>query len=525
MPIIEVKNLERLHSEDILLEDAGALIKAGQKIGNTAPELAKHKCSVYKVISLSREEKERLLIDGNIGKNIGSYISQRKSVRIASLRDRLRGIMLELYSPFDESQALFNIPGKKSHIENEALLENSIDAIYRLEISAGANRIINKYKFKFVHEILREIYEMADAGKPREPGETARHGFIPRVSFFTIRLGSKYDGGRFSMLGDATVNQAIDTALFFLYAIINLNKRRIMQGCPVTEDRFDPEKHTDSTTRYQYKKDLIIDAAAGILLHNLGFSHTSIHSIISSKPVITEWGRDSKEIIRKVQRHINVSRNLLEEIEISSISRMMVSLQKDYPDGSGFPYLNSNKFKHEFLRLFQIIDFYDQMTNPVCCPTVYSRMDVLNYIENNSGKYNHNGSKFKPCKRFDIEMLNEFKTILAMYEAGEKIYLYDKANRSQHLYVGKVHSYLASHIPLISILKDEKKNREYKDGQLFFYIPESEVYLKQNGRLVKKKLPFIANLTIIDKNLDPGDMEKYEDLLYGKKRPVAKSFQ
>ncbi|MBN1646680.1 MAG: hypothetical protein JW874_01490 [Spirochaetales bacterium] len=525
MPIIECKNLERLHSEDILIEDAGPLIKAGQKIGGRAEELARHKAGVYKVISLTKEEKDRLLIDDSVEKNIQEKINRRNSGRMHQLRDRLRELLLDLHTPFDEQQSLFSIPGKKSHIEADALLENEVDTLYRLEITAGANRIINKYKYKFITDVLREIYELLDKFKLREKGQREAKGLMPRATMYSIRLNSRYEGERFSMLGDSTVNQAIDTTLCFLYAAINLNKARTAQGAPLSEDRFDPDKHTDANTKYQYKKELLVDAAAGILIHNIGFSHAGIHRLFSAKPVMAEWSNDSKERIRKIQRHINVAKNLVDSLDISSITKMMVNLQRDYPDGTGFPYLNSNKYKHEFLRLFQIIDFYDQMTNPFCCPTVYSRQDVLEYIEKNSGKYIHNSYKFEASPRFDIDLFEEFLNILAMYEPGEKVYLYDRKNRSQHLFVGKVHSYTDSYIPLISILKDEKKNREYKDGQIFFSIPSSEAWLRQDGGLTRQKFNWVKDLIIIDKNLDPGNMNEYEDLFYGKIRPVSKHYK
>lgn len=525
MPIIECKNMERLHSEDILLEDAGPLIKAGQKVGKKVGELTKHKAGVYKVISLSKEEKDRLVIDNTIEEQIAAFIKKRTSARLYVLKERLKEIILELHSPFNENLPLFNIPGKKGHLQLDGMLENELDSLYRLQVSAGSNRIINKYKLKFAIEVLKEIYEIIDHFKPRELGEREAKGLMPRVNLFSIRLNSKYDGGRFSMLGNSTIHQAVDTAILFLYTMTNINKQRILQGAPLSEDRFDPDKHTDSKTKYQYRKGLIVDAAVGIMLHNIGFSHSSIHEIVSAKSVVTEWGNDSKEKIRKIQRNINVSKHILDAIEISSISKMMVSLQRDYPDGTGFPYLNSNKFKHEFLRIFQIIDCYDQMTNPFCGPTVYCRQDVINHIEKLSGEYVHNSHKFEACSRFDIEMLNEFKNILAMYELGEKIYLYDKTSRSQHLFVGKIHSYLDSDIPLISILKDEKKNKEYTDGQVLFYIPRGEAYFKINGKLSRKQFPWISNLVIVDKSVDPGNINEYEDLLYGKARVIAKHYR
>ena len=64
----------------------------------------------------------------------------------------------------------------------------------------------------------------------------------------------------------------------------------------------------------------------------------------------------------------------------------------------------------------------------------------------------------------------------------EKVYLYEKGKHNQHIFVGKVVSYPNSHDPLISILKDERKGKEYRDGSLFMHIPSSSMMVMKNGK-------------------------------------------
>ena len=95
-----------------------------------------------------------------------------------------------------------------------------------------------------------------------------------------------------------------------------------------------------------------------------------------------------------------VCTHLLDRQDISSISRMMCSMRRRYPDGSGIPPLNENKLLHEFVRMYQVIDFY----------------------------------------RFESKLVKEFLQVLKPYERGEKVYLYASGKRNEHLFVGRVFS-------------------------------------------------------------------------------------
>jgi hypothetical protein len=127
----------------------------------------------------------------------------------------------------------------------------------------------------------------------------------------------------------------------------------------------------------------------------------------------------------------------------------MVSLQADFPDGSGFPPPNENRFLHEFVRLFHIISYYDELTNPAVFSSVFARFDALTYLEHYIGEYRYNRERFSAQAKFDAHLLKEFTSMLAPRLAGEKVHLYKRSNRSSRLFTGRVHSYLGSYLPLV----------------------------------------------------------------------------
>ncbi|KKK77973.1 hypothetical protein LCGC14_2848210, partial [marine sediment metagenome] len=200
--------------------------------------------------------------------------------------------------------------------------------------------------------------------------------------------------------------------------------------------------------------------------------------------------------------------------------------QYEYADGTGYPPINDNKFLHEFIRLFQLVDFYDEMTNPAIGRVPYSRMDVLGYIDDNAGVYKFNREKVAPQKRFDKILFNEFLELLAPYDIEEKLYVYTNANAGENIFVGRVHSYLQSHIPLISILKDERNGKQYPSGQLLMFIPAGLIMQAKGGKILKKTpLDWLKDLKIYDKMVDPGDISAFYDNISGKLRVLSKRWR
>jgi hypothetical protein len=325
-------------------------------------------------------------------------------------------------------------------------------------------------------------------------------------------------------VGNALPWQMVDCALYFLVTMININKKRSVRGYPLSEARFDPATKTSDTTVYQYRQEYIVEAAMGVLLHGIGFSHASVHRLLSTKPLLDGDDNVTRKKIRTLQRNINVARNLLRNrSDLSSISRMMVAMQKEYPDGTGFPPLNENRFIHEFIRLMHIITTYDELTNPVLSKVAYSRMDVIDYLLKHSGPYEYEGEKFVKQKRFDRSLLLEFLDMLAPFELGEKVYLFMPGSSDVPRFVGRVFSYVDSYIPLISILHDERNGKRYHYGQLLFHIPRSLAMVMEQGKVKKKNtIEWIGKLSIHDVSVNPGTIDEYNDYIFGKERALAR---
>ncbi|MBI9099954.1 MAG: hypothetical protein JEY91_15845, partial [Spirochaetaceae bacterium] len=155
----------------------------------------------------------------------------------------------------------------------------------------------------------------------------------------------------------------------------------------------------------------------------------------------------------------------------------------------------------------------------------YSRIDVIDYMIEHSGEYIYNGESFHRQPRFDSELLQEFLNVLAPFAINEKVYLYEKGKHNIPLFVGKVVSYPDSYIPMISLLKDEKNGKEYRDGSVFLHIRSSSLYLKKEGKTEQKKFPWIKDLVIYDKKVDAGDLKDYSDPIFGEERVLHKRFR
>lgn len=526
MPSIERKSIDRIRAGDRLLVDAGVFAKAGQPITEkTIQLLARHKITYVPTISPTYEEKESMdekaaevFIQKEIEKVGGIFSEQRRK-----LYEKCKSML----QPFSEADKIFWEHGKKKQITEGILLERNPGSLYQPDINAGSNVLLTQNDFRFLYENMVGAYNRLSKLTRIDAETRGQKNRIPRQGYHTIRLQSYYDGGRLSTIGDAMVYHALDTALVFLVTMVNINKKRTVAGFPLSEERFDPDKSHEETSVFRYQPEMIIETAAGILLHTFGLLHSKIHEAVSSKPLLSRDDSKGLQIVRLLQRNINVVHNLFRERrEISSLSRMVASMQNEYPDGTGFPPPNENKFIHEFIRLYQIIDTYDELTNPVLRKSPYSREDVISYLKANSGPYEYNREKFSPSPRFDETLLEEFLQVLAPYLAGEKVYLYLPDNKSSSAFVGRVYSYLDSHVPLISILKDERRNKTYRFGQMLFYIPTGNAIVMDKGKVTKKlKIAWVANLKIYDKSIDPGDMASYSDIIYGKERPLSRRQQ
>ncbi|MCK4543511.1 MAG: hypothetical protein KAU17_14870 [Spirochaetales bacterium] len=529
MPSIERKSLDRISRGDRLLIDAGGFAKAGKPLNDRMIQLlARYRVTWVPVLSLSYEEKQPHLRDIEadpayedrlIADSLRNLREPFSSVRFRML-DKLRSI----YSPFSEEAKSFQVRGKKKHITRDILLERNPGPLYQPDIDAGSEAIISQAHVSYLKEALTHIYSQLEQMTVRDPETKGKKNRIPLQNYHSIRLQNFYDIHRLSSLGDAVPWHVLDTACYFLATIVNLNKKRIIKGIPVSETRFDPTKSSDLNQEYQYHQEMIIDATLGILLHSIGLSHDSVARTISAKPVYDCGTPACRKQRKTVQRSHFVTKNLLRNRhDLSAITRMMVSLERDYPDTTGYPPPFENRFLHEFVRLFHIIDFYDEMTNPIIHKHPYCRMQVIDYMQSLSGPYEYSTTKIQNLLRFDEKLLEEFLSLLAPYDIGEKVSLGPEENPSECYFVGQVFSCSDSWFPIISILKDERLNRKYNYGSLLFHIPASTALYVEKGKITKRvRLPWMQKLKIRDQGIGPGDIRSFRDPVFGGQRPLSK---
>ncbi|MFW5769322.1 MAG: hypothetical protein ACOCYA_04620, partial [Spirochaetota bacterium] len=360
MPSIEPKSIDRIKPGDRLLTDAGVFAKAGTPIDErTIRLLARHKITYVPTVSLTYEEQDREdFTEEKIQEYLAKSIASSRG-RFAADRERLTEKLKSIYVPFHEDEKIFHESGKKKQLTGGVLLEKEPGPLYQPDIDAGSLALLSQNDVRYLHELVTGVYNALSKLTRIAPDTRGQKNRIPRGHSPSIRLHSAYDGERLSTLGDAFVHHAVDTAILYLVTLVNINKKRITEGCPLSADRFDPDKGYDETSKFQYREDLIIESTLGILLHALGWFQSDIHKLVSSKPLLSRKDQRGIKQVRLLQRNIYVVRNLLRNRhDISSLSRMMVALQRDYPDGTGFPPPNTNRFHHEFVRLFQIASFY-----------------------------------------------------------------------------------------------------------------------------------------------------------------------
>lgn len=524
MPSIELKSIDRVGEGERLLLDAGVYAKAGTPADERIiKHLGRHRVRVVPTLSLSYEEQKSEKDEDQL---IREFLESQNGP-FSTVRIRLYEKLKSCYVPFSEADGAFQNPGKKKQIVKGVLLEPRPEKLYLADIDAGSRAILPEASVRYLRDALTSLYAMLSKLTVRNRETRGKKRRIPRIGYHTIRLQTRFDGDRIATVGDAHVHHALDCACYFLTAMININKERILAGAPLTEKRFDPNSSVEKDTLFQYSQDFIVDASLGVLLHALGFSQAEVHRTVSTSTLIDGVSAAEQRRIKTLQRNVTVVKNLIRDRhDISSITRMLLLMQKLFPDGSGYPPPNENRHLHEFVRLFQLIAAYDELTNPVTSHTPFSRMEVIQHLRRNSGAYLYDRERFTPQARYDASLLEGFLQILAPYEAGEKVYLYNGDRRNAFLFVGRVHSYLEEPIPLISILKDERSGKTYPFGRLVFHIPSASGFFMEKGKVIKRiQAEWIGKLQIHDRMLNPGRMSEYQDLLYGNEMPLAKGLR
>lgn len=527
MPLIERKSIERLTPNEILYTNAGSLLKAGQPVSDhVIGELAKRRVPYVETGRATKEEIHAAGGDRSTATEaLCRLISSNQRREFHTLRERLIENLKTIYLPYSEEDRSFQGRSRKKQISRGDLLEKNLNPLIRDDTEAGSAAVVDANVLRFTREFINSFYAFLADREPLTPETRKKRKVIQRLHLSSVRLHTHFDGERINSVGDALAAQAADTMLLFLHAMVNLNKKRIIEGKPLSESKYRPELDKGTGGVYRYDEDFIKEAALGVALMNIGLAHKDVHRLLPT-PYLEADNRADLKKIRTIQHSVYAAHHLLDREDISSIARMMATMQFDYPDASGYPPPFKNRFLHEFVRLFQIVRTYDELTNPVLTRTAYNRMGVIRHLQRQSDEYAPSKAAPGEHARFDSNLVEEFLGVLAPYRQGELVFLYPGDRRSEHIYVGKVHSYLDSHIPLISILKDEKTGKRYRDGQLLFYIPKSMLLVMQKGKVAKRStLGWINELQIYDKHMDAGMLHEYEDFLFGRQRSFSKQLK
>ncbi len=208
-----------------------------------------------------------------------------------------------------------------------------------------------------------------------------------------------------------------------------------MKNAPRSTMKFflDKTEYTEFT-EFFYSEDMILQAALGSLLHSIGLMHITILENMGNKISLKDKNlkEQHKLKIEYLEKNINIAKNLFRIREdISAITKMIINGQKDYLDATGYPQLKINKFIHELVRIFCIIDTYDELVNPIIIKESANPLETVKFLIENSGKYYWNRkepNEQAKNKKFDIKMLENFLTILAPFDYGQIVSVNKKNN-------------------------------------------------------------------------------------------------
>ena len=311
MPSIEIKSLDRIKAGDRLLVDAGAFAKAGRSIDEKVIDLlVKHKVVYVPTIAPTYEELEVLRRKELDDSSIIEKELEHRLTSIVKLRFKIIDKLKSIYIPYSETTSVFQVRGKKKQMAKAILLETEPGILYQPEIDAGSHVLISPNHLKFLKDCLFSYNSIIERMIVRDTDTRGQKNIIPRQLFHTVRLHSYYGGNKVSSIGDAVPWQTLDIASMFLTVMNNINKKRILQGLPLSEERFDAAKSVDRETTFQYRGELLVDATLGILLSEIGFYQEKVHRVLSQRPVLGSPGLTGREQIFLLQKSINISRNL-----------------------------------------------------------------------------------------------------------------------------------------------------------------------------------------------------------------------
>lgn len=508
MPNIEFKSVDRLSTEDRLLVDLENLHRSGRPVDAKLIQfLGTRKVPFVPTISLTYEERKRLADEDSQRAYIDDVLEKRQT-DWEKLRFALFEALKPVYRPFAvaDFQACGGSRGRV--LSFSQLLRPHLPREASQEMRAVAEHILPRQRLSRILSILGELLEAWRHYFPRLPAFERLNPY-PRLNTLSIRLQPQIENNRFLHNGTALAWHATDTAYLYLAALDHLNKTRRGQGYPLSTIQYDITAERRSSEFYHYPDEYLVHAALGAALHPLGFCHTSVLEHFCHRPVLHRDGLQTEQDLMCAA--ISFSSHIARaHSEVPSLARAVVGAQAVYPNGKGWPTIKPGRSLHEFVLLFQAVEFYDTWTHPWYQRQNYSREDALTFLWNHSSYFDRMAVPIPAAATFDRALIEHFLGVLAPWPLGEKVYLFPADDLSTPHFVGRVYQYLKSYVPLISILKDERTGKIYPFGHFLLDIPNSCAYLMEN-RKVKRKIEqvWISRLRIHDITTNAADLEKF----------------
>ncbi|MFW5800675.1 MAG: hypothetical protein ACOCVC_01470 [Spirochaeta sp.] len=519
IPIVQRKNVGSLREGDRLLMDAGVSVRAGQPADEkTVAFLLRHRCTTVPVIQGAADDPARL--QEQVSALQGPF---------HTIRMRLTEKLKNTYTPYHETDSSFCVKGKKKQITDGILFERDPGPLYQPDIDAGSESILPLSDITYLQHEISSLYDILEKMTYRSPEQKPERRTIPRIHLESIRIGTQFSGDRVAFVGDALPWHCVDTAIWFLVTIINMNKERLERGIPYSDSRFDPNSNTVISDEVRYRPEIIQSATLGILLHGIGLAHRDVHQLLCSMWTrAMDTGRYPRieslpqSDVRLLQKQYFSTRNLFRNRDdIPPIARMMINLQYDYPDLTGYPAPFENRFLHEFVRLFHVIDTYDSLINPIFPMPVCQKYHALEFIRNNSGSYAYSAEGYRPSPRFDYDLYRSWLNILSPYSRYELLQLSTPGFPESKEYTVQVHSYGSSHLPVFSIRQDQNQRR-HSFGSLLLSMDHNMLMSIKDGQVQgKKKLPGADEMIITEPNI--GTPEPAADPLYSGERNLSRN--
>lgn len=386
---------------------------------------------------------------------------------VREIRTELEKSLTDLFTVFDESDVKKGSRGVLSYFDGEDLIKSQLNPLQR--------------------EGTQKLYEklFSDTGKLQQLKtllEKLIQNRVTNVDVFSARstgMAEQSDMGhpmnrKMDEISYRLINHSVASAIMFVFACNRIFGKRASEGYQVSVQRLEKgEKTYDKAKRSQFQTDLILNAAFGTLLHDFGFNHRKLRSLLEKelKQTKTEDGTRCKDSSIRLadeeravlKRHVNVAYNILssnhEAMYASAIADNIVKFHHCFLDGNGYPdrkqYTEDRKvyFRvplHELTRLFTIINYYDSFLDRKPYRLPLRRETLIKYIFSHSvfmnsptGNPDDNGlwdidTQIKQPGLFDGLLVKEFFRSINPYKVGETVFLRnDKNNKCIQAIINK----------------------------------------------------------------------------------------